>query len=142
MTEAKSESLTDQYLKTLSLHRIREYYRDEAEKAAKAKLGYQDYLQRLLEIEVLSKIERSINRKMQIAGFPQIKRLEEFDFSYQPQINEKLIRELALLNFLDETKNILFVGAPGVGNYRKFLLMERFSDKHIRFRGFLMKIFP
>jgi DNA replication protein DnaC len=109
------ETLTDQYLKTLSLHRIRESYRQEAENAAKTKLGYQDYLQRLLEIEVLSKIERSINRKMQIAGFPQVKRLEEFDFSYQPQINEKLIRELACLNFLDEAKNVLFVGAPGVG---------------------------
>lgn len=110
-----SETLTDQYLKTLSLHRIKETYRLEAENAAKTKLGYQDYLQRLLEIEVLSKIERSINRKMQIAGFPQVKRLEEFDFSYQPQINEKLIRELASLNFLEEAKNILFVGAPGVG---------------------------
>ncbi len=91
MVETKSETLTDQYLKTLSLHRIKENYKTEADKAAKAKLGYQDYLERLLEIEVLSKIERSINRKMQIAGFPQIKRLEEFDFSYQPQINEKLI---------------------------------------------------
>ena len=110
-----SETLTDQYLKTLSLHRIRDNYRQEAENAAKTKLGYQDYLQRLLEIEVLSKIERSINRKMQIAGFPQVKRLEEFDFSYQPQINEKLIRELACLNFLNEAKNVLFVGAPGVG---------------------------
>ena len=109
------ETLTDQYLKTLSLHSIRDSYRQEAENAAKTNLGYQDYLQRLLEIEVLSKIERSINRKMQIAGFPQVKRLEEFDFSYQPQINEKLIRELACLSFLEEAKNVLFVGAPGVG---------------------------
>jgi len=109
------ETLTDQYLKTLSLHRIRDSYRQEAENAAKTNIGYQDYLQRLLEIEILSKIERSINRKMQIAGFPQIKRLEEFDFSYQPQINEKLIRELASLSFLEEAKNVLFVGAPGVG---------------------------
>jgi DNA replication protein DnaC len=30
-------------------------------------------------------------------------------------INEKLIRELASLNFLEEAKNILSVGAPGVG---------------------------
>ncbi|MFA5804225.1 MAG: IS21-like element helper ATPase IstB [Melioribacteraceae bacterium] len=44
-----------------------------------------------------------------------MKKLEEFDFTYQPMINEKLIRELASLNFLDEAKNILFVGAPGVG---------------------------
>ena len=110
-----SENLIEQHLKALSLHRINETYKIEAENAAKAKIGYQDYLQRLLEIEIISKIERSINRKMQIAGFPQIKKLEEFDFSYQPKINEKLIRELASLNFLEEAKNILFVGAPGVG---------------------------
>lgn len=110
-----SEDLTDQYLKTLSLHRMRETYRQEAEKAARTKLGFADYLLRLLEIEVQSKIERSINRKMQIAGFPQVKHLEDFDFTYQPQLNEKLIRELASLDFLNEAKNILFVGAPGVG---------------------------
>ena len=110
-----SANLIEQHLKTLSLHRINETYRIEAENAAKAKIGYQDYLQRLLEIEIISKVERSINRKMQIAGFPQLKKLEEFDFSYQPMINEKLIRELANLNFLEEAKNILFVGAPGVG---------------------------
>jgi DNA replication protein DnaC len=110
-----TENLIEQHLKVLSLHRISETYKEEAEKAAKAKLGYQDYLQRLLEIEVISKIERSINRKMQIAGFPQVKRLEEFDFTFQPKINEKLIRELCSLNFLEETKNVLFVGASGVG---------------------------
>ena len=110
-----TENLIEQHLKVLSLHRINETYKDEAEKAAKAKIGYQDYLQRLLEIEVISKVERSINRKMQIAGFPQVKRLEEFDFTFQPKINEKLIRELCNLNFMEEAKNVLFVGASGVG---------------------------
>lgn len=105
----------EQYLKTLSLHRISEIYKDESEKAAKTKLGYQDYLLKLLEQQVLTKVEKSINRKMQIAAFPQIKRLEEFDFSFQPQINEKLIRELANLNFLEQAKNVLFLGPPGVG---------------------------
>lgn len=110
-----TENLIEQHLKVLSLHRISETYKEEAEKAAKAKIGYQDYLQRLLEIEVISKVERSINRKMQIAGFPQVKRLEEFDFTFQPKINEKLIRELCSLNFMEEAKNVLFVGASGVG---------------------------
>ena len=68
-----------------------------------------------MEQQVLSKIERSINRKTQLACFPQIKRLEEFDFSFQPKINEKLIRELATLEFMNDSKNILFIGAPGVG---------------------------
>jgi DNA replication protein DnaC len=109
------ETQIEQYTKALSLHRIRETYKAEAEKAAQAKLSYQDYLQRLLETEVRSKIERSINRKLHVAGFPQIKRLEEFDFSFQPKINEKLIRELAKLNFLPEAKNVIFIGASGVG---------------------------
>lgn len=105
----------DTHLKALSLHRMREIYLQEAENAANTKLSYQDYLLRLLEQEVLSKIERSVNRKIQLATFPQLKRLEEFDFSFQPKINEKLIRELATLEFLTTAKNILLIGAPGVG---------------------------
>lgn len=111
----KNNEKIDTYLKTLSLHRIRENYQTETENAAKAKLSYQDFLLRLLEQEVLSKIDRSINRRIQIAGFPQIKRLDEFDFSYQPQLDEKLIRELHTMNFLEEAKNVVFLGPPGVG---------------------------
>ena len=99
----------------LSLHRIGEIYVQEAENAANTKLSYQEYLHRLLEQQVLSKIDRSINRKTQLACFPQVKRLEEFDFSFQPKINEKLIRELATLEFMNTAKNVLFIGAPGVG---------------------------
>ncbi len=104
-----------EHLKFLSLHRIAEIYQQEAEQAAKAKRSYQEYLFRLLEEQVINKTERSINRRMQIAAFPDIKTLEAFDFSYQPQINEKLIRELANLDFLNERKNVLFIGPPGVG---------------------------
>ena len=110
-----NSSRIDEYLKILTLHKIGEIYKVESEKAAKTKLGYTEYLLKLLEEQVLTKIERSINRKMQIAAFPQVKRLEEFDFSFQPQIDEKIIRELANLNFLEDGKNVLFLGPPGVG---------------------------
>lgn len=105
----------DSYLKTLSLHQMRQIYQDEIENALKAKLSYQDFLNRLLEQEVLSKIDRSINRRIQMAGFPMIKRLDEFDFSFQPQLDEKRIKELAGLDFLDQSKNVIFLGPPGVG---------------------------
>jgi len=113
--KTNSSNRIEEYLKILTLHKISEIYKAESEKAAKTKLGYQDYLLKLLEEQVLTKVEGSINRKMQIAAFPQIKRLEEFDFSFQPQINEKLIRELANLNFLEDGKNVLLLGPPGVG---------------------------
>lgn len=106
----------EEYLKSLSLGHIAEIYLKEAENAVKTKLSYQDYLLRLLEQQVLTKIDRSINRRIQMAGFPQIRRLEDFDFSFQPQLNEKLIRELASsLSFINDPRNIIFLGPPGVG---------------------------
>lgn len=111
----QSTDRLEQHLKMLSLHTIRQSYRSEVDNATKTKLSYQEFLSRLIETEVLAKIDRSINRRIQMAGFPMIRRLEEFDFSYQPQLDEKLIRELASLHFLTEAKNILLLGPPGVG---------------------------
>lgn len=103
------------YFKALSLPAMRDSYKAEAENATKAKLSYQDFLIRLLELEIGQQHDRSVNRRIQMAGFPAIKRIEEFDFSYQPQLDEKLIYELASLAFLDDAKNIILLGAPGVG---------------------------
>jgi len=111
----QQQTQIENYLQMLSLHRIREVYRQEAENAANTKLSYQEYLHRLLELQVLSKIERSVNAKMQRACFPQVKRIEEFDFTFQPKINEKLIRELATLEFMSRAMNVLLIGDPGVG---------------------------
>ena len=61
---------------------------------------------------------------MQIAAFPQIKHLEEFDFSFQPQIDEKIIKELANLNFLEAGKNMLFLG--NAVNLREQLWLKPF----------------
>jgi DNA replication protein DnaC len=63
----------------------------------------------------LSQTNRSINRKIQIAKFPRISTLEEFDFEFQPSINDALVRELAMLQFIDNKENIIFSGPPGVG---------------------------
>ena len=52
---------------------------------------------------------------MTTAGFNSKMKLEEFDFSFQPQIDEKKIRELASLKFLDQHQNTIFLGPPGVG---------------------------
>lgn len=105
----------DQQLKLLSLHTMREQYPIETENATKAKLSYQEFLARMVDLEVLAQLDRSMNHRIHAAGFPQLKRLEEFDFTYQPQLDEKLIRELASMNFLQDAKNIILLGPPGVG---------------------------
>ena len=52
---------------------------------------------------------------MQFAHFPYLKRIEDFDFTAQPSVDKRLIGELETLRFIDEGRNIIFLGPPGVG---------------------------
>ena len=105
----------ESYCKLLSLSSVADNYEKAALDAAKAKLSYQDYLYKLLQQQIIDRVDRSINARIKKAGFKYLATLEEFDFSFQPQIDEKLIRELATLSFLDSATNIILLGAPGVG---------------------------
>src|SRR5512139_3402827 len=104
-----------EYCKILSLPVVAGCYQREAEAAAKAKTTFQEYLYRVLQQQVVVRVDNSVNTKIKKANFPFIKTLEEYDFTYQPKVDEKLIRELATLNFLSQAKNLVFIGPPGVG---------------------------
>jgi DNA replication protein DnaC len=105
----------DLQLKSLSLTKILAHYQEEAHKAAQEKLSYESYLARLVEMEAMSKLDRSINAKIHKARFPALKTIEEFDFSFQPQLNEKEIVHLTSMDFVEKKENLLFLGPPGVG---------------------------
>lgn len=108
------ERLKEQ-LKVLGLRKIEEIFQEEADKAIKTKLGYIGYLSKLVEEETLAKTDRSINRRIQTAKFPRTKTLEEFDFSFQPSVDEEKMLKLADLSFIDKKENIILLGPPGVG---------------------------
>jgi len=112
MTEI--ERLREQ-LKRLRLHTIASIFEDEASKASKSQMGYTAFLARLVDEEVVSKTDRSINARIAKARFPAIKTLESFDFSFQPSLSATTIKELAELGFIDHAYNILFVGPAGTG---------------------------
>lgn len=114
MAADKLERLKEQ-LKVLGLRKTMEIFEQEADKAIKTKLGYIGYLSKLIEEETLAKTDRSINRRIQTAKFPWAKSLEEFNFSFQPSIDEEKILKLTDLSFIDKKENIFFLGPPGVG---------------------------
>jgi len=72
-------------------------------------------LERLLEIEVNATEDRRLASRLRFACLPEPWTIADFDFSAQPGVDEKLIRDLATLRFLDDASNVLFVGPPGVG---------------------------
>ncbi|MEU6988851.1 ATP-binding protein [Streptomyces sp. NPDC046324] len=52
---------------------------------------------------------------LRFAGLPERWTLNDFDFAAQPGVDEKLIRDLATLRFLDNASHVLLVGPPGAG---------------------------
>lgn len=104
-----------EHLLQLKLTRIAELYEPEATRAVQMKLSYSGYLGRLVTEELLAKTDRSVKQRMKKARFPALKTIESFDFGFQPSINELQVKELAELNFLKQTENVLLLGPPGVG---------------------------
>ncbi len=108
-------SRLEMQLKNLALRQILAHYQEQAAQAAQEKLPYEAYLARLVEMEAMHKLDRALKAKLAKARFPAIKTMEEFDFSFQPQLNEKELLRLTSLDFVAKKENILFLGPPGVG---------------------------
>jgi len=56
-----------------------------------------------------------LHTRTRLARLPFKKTLDEFDFSFQPSIDERRIRDLATLGFIEHQENLIFLGPPGVG---------------------------
>ena len=110
----QSERL-ENLLQRLGLTDMAQSYAALAEQAAQKHLSYGDFLEQVLESEAHARQERNVKVRTQLAGFPDIKRLEQFDFKFPATIDEKKIRELASLRFLERHENAVFLGPPGVG---------------------------
>ena len=83
--------------------------------AARAEPTYLDFLDQILGEETEAKQRKRVSMGIQIAHFPSVKTLEDFDFKFQPSIDQKLIRELATGRFVATAENVLMFGPPGVG---------------------------
>ena len=65
--------------------------------AARSEPTYLDFLDGLLREEVDSKQRKRVQMGLTIAHFPQARTLEDFDFTYNPQVPVAVIRDLATL---------------------------------------------
>ena len=60
-------------------------------------------------------VDQTIYKWKKAAAFPFVKELKDYDFDFQPGVNEQEMRELASLGFLEKNENIVFLGPSGVG---------------------------
>ena len=83
--------------------------------ARDGQLSVLDALEQLMGTEAAAAEARRLASRLHWAALPAPWRIGDYDFAAQPGADEKLIRELATLRFLDEAANIVFIGPPGVG---------------------------
>jgi DNA replication protein DnaC len=85
------------------------------EQASKKEPSYGDFLLDALNTEADARRQRYLKTRLQLAHLPYVKTFEQFDFSFQPSIDERQIRELRTLRFVHEASNVILLGPPGVG---------------------------
>ena len=115
MSERKPEVLLKHYLKKLKLPTVLREYQSMAAVCMKDHCDYTTFLLCLVERESLDREKRAAERRVKTARFPVIKTLDTFDFNAQPSINEQLILELMVGEYIDRKENILLIGSSGTG---------------------------
>jgi DNA replication protein DnaC len=93
--------------------------------AARREPTYLDFLDTVLRQEIDAKQRKRVAMGVQIAHFPAVKTLDDFDFKFQPSIDQRLVRELAGGHFIGQAENVLIFGPPGVGKTHLAIALGR-----------------
>ena len=107
-------------LKQLRLSGLLESLEVRLQEAAGHGLGHAEFLEMVLQDELAVRADRQLQRRVKAAQFRDLKTLDSFDWSFNPSIKRKQIYELASGRFIRETRDVLFLGPPGVG--KSFLI--------------------
>lgn len=84
-------------------------------RADEQQMGYHDLLDLILEEEIGVREGRRFANALQLSGLPHRKTLDDFDHTFQPDLDPRKIRDLASLAFIAAKANVVLLGPPGVG---------------------------
>lgn len=78
-------------------------------------MGYLELLDLVLDEKTGVKEGRRFRNALKLSGLPHHKTIDEFDFSFQPDLDPKKVKDLATLSFVEARSNVALLGPPGVG---------------------------
>ena len=114
MTDAP-QILLIHHLKTLKLPTFLREYEKQARQCAAEGLDHVQFLARLVEMEMIDRERRMIERRIKAAKFPAAKSLDSFDFKAIPKLNKMQVLELARCEWIERRENTIALGPSGTG---------------------------
>ncbi len=111
----KAYEQTMHQLNSLKLRGILSSLDEEINEAEARKVSYISFLNTLLQAEITDRRERRLIRNMTAAHFPVEKTIEGFEFGRVKGVTKSEVSQLMDFRWLDNHRNILWFGPPGVG---------------------------
>ncbi|MFG0317107.1 MAG: IS21-like element helper ATPase IstB [Planctomycetota bacterium JB042] len=102
-------------LKKLRLSGVLQSLDLRTKEAVDDSLGHREFLYRLLSDEVERREAKQLDLRVRRANFEDAKRLEDFDFRFNPKVPKAKIIDLATCGFVERQENVLLIGPAGVG---------------------------
>ena len=103
------------YAKRLRLPFIRNNYRDLIADARENKPDYAEFLEEILKGETMSRNENCIQKRLQLAHFPNRMTFEDFQTEHLRIEIQQKVKELSTLEFIQKGENVILIGNPGTG---------------------------
>lgn len=102
-------------LRELKLPAFAAHWQRLGEEARARRHDHAHYLADLAHLEVTTRHERRIARRIKDARFPILKTLDAFDFAAQPELDRDAVLALATGHFVAERENVVLLGGVGTG---------------------------
>lgn len=90
-------------------------FEDLARQARAEHWTHEDYLHEVLAVEISSRVESAVKQRIRAAAFPELKTLDEFDFTIADGVPAAKLAELAKGDWIGAGENVLLVGPIGTG---------------------------
>lgn len=114
-TGGTPQVLLAHHLKQLKLPTVLREYDKVACECARDGVDHPRYLLRLVELELIDRERRMVERRIKAARFPAVKSFDTFDFAAIPGLNKMLVLELARCEFVLRRENVITLGNSGTG---------------------------
>ena len=105
----------EHHLKELKLPSFLREYGKMAALCAAEGVDHPQYLLRLVELELIDRHQRMVERRIRAARFPAVKSLDTLDFPAILSLNKALVMELARCEYIQDRENVIAVGNSGTG---------------------------